>query len=163
MTISTPSSSASSSSQGDALKKPRGRRAITLMSLPPSRREERQQSIAVLPTPMIRTRSPIESDVAESDRAQPVDADMNAIRIVAPRKIEILAARRAAADEHRIEALVQQRPQTLDGRVVTDLHAHVEDGVDLVRQAPVPGSRNDGMLVRIRPPGLSYFSKIVTE
>ncbi len=57
--ISTPSSSASSSSHGDALKKGRGRLAMTLMSRPPSRRDVRQQSIAVLPTPMINTRSPI--------------------------------------------------------------------------------------------------------
>ena len=56
-----PSSSESSSSQGEALKKRRGRRAITLMSLPPKRRDDRQQSMAVLPTPMINTLSPIES------------------------------------------------------------------------------------------------------
>ena len=60
-TISTPSSSASSSSQGEALKYPRGRRAMTLMSSPPMRLDVRQQSIAVLPTPMIRTLSPIDS------------------------------------------------------------------------------------------------------
>ncbi len=59
--ISTPSSSASSSSHVDALKYSRGRRAMTLMSVPPSRRDERQQSIAVLPTPMIRTLEPIDS------------------------------------------------------------------------------------------------------
>ena len=59
ITISTPSSSASSNSQGEALKKPRGRRAITLIVLPPMRADERQQSIAVLPTPMISTRSPM--------------------------------------------------------------------------------------------------------
>ncbi len=57
-TICTPSSSASSSSQGEALKYWRGRRAITRMSSPPRRREERQQSIAVLPTPMMSTRRP---------------------------------------------------------------------------------------------------------
>ena len=56
--ISTPSSSASSSSHDEALKNERGRRAITLMSVPPRRSEERQQSMAVLPTPMISTRSP---------------------------------------------------------------------------------------------------------
>ena len=32
---------------------------MTLMSVPPRRRDERQQSIAVLPTPMISTRDPI--------------------------------------------------------------------------------------------------------
>ena len=61
MTISICSSSASSSSHGDALKNWRERRAMTLMSLPPRRRDVRQQSIAVLPTPMISTRSPIVS------------------------------------------------------------------------------------------------------
>ena len=59
--ISTCSSSASSSSHGEALKCLRPRRAITLMSLPPSRFEVRQQSMAVLPTPMISTRSPMRS------------------------------------------------------------------------------------------------------
>jgi len=44
---------------GDALKYFRDRRAMTLMSFPPNRRDVRQQSIAVLPTPMMRTRSPI--------------------------------------------------------------------------------------------------------
>ena len=44
---------------GRALKYPRGLRAITLMTLPPRRRDVRQQSIAVLLTPMMRTRSPI--------------------------------------------------------------------------------------------------------
>ena len=59
MTISTCSSSASSSSQAEALKYARGFRAMTLMSLPPRRRDVRQQSIAVLPTPMMITFSPI--------------------------------------------------------------------------------------------------------
>ncbi len=60
-TISTFSSSASSSSQSEALKKPRGLRAMTLTSFAPSLSEVRQQSIAVLPTPMISTFSPIDS------------------------------------------------------------------------------------------------------
>ncbi len=59
-TISTLSSSASSSSHSEALKKARGLRAITLTFLAPSLSELRQQSIAVLPTPMISTFSPID-------------------------------------------------------------------------------------------------------
>ena len=59
--ISTCSSSASSSSQGDALKYLRVLRAITFTSVAPSRLAERQQSMAVLPTPMISTRLPTES------------------------------------------------------------------------------------------------------
>ncbi len=102
--ISTPSSSASSSSHGEALKKAAGRRAMTLMSLPPRRRDDRQQSMAVLPTPMISTRSPIESDMSESDRFQPVDSDVDAIRIVPARDIEILCreARPGLRRSHRI-------------------------------------------------------------
>ena len=56
--ISTRSSSASSSSQGEALKYLRVLRAITFTSVAPRRLAERQQSIAVLPTPMMRTRLP---------------------------------------------------------------------------------------------------------
>ena len=59
MTISTFSSSASSSSQAEALKNARGLRAITLTLSAPSRNEVRQQSIAVLPTPIISTFLPI--------------------------------------------------------------------------------------------------------
>ncbi len=90
--------------------------------------------MAVLPTPMISTFSPIESSVAEGDGLQPVDADVNAIGIVTAGNVEFLAARRAAADEDRVEAFGQQRLHALDGRVVADLDAHVEDLVDLVRQ-----------------------------
>ena len=53
--MSTCSSSASSSSHGDALKYLRVRREITFTSVAPRRLAERQQSIAVLPTPMIKT------------------------------------------------------------------------------------------------------------
>ncbi len=59
--MSTPSSSASSSSHGEALKYLRVLRAMTLTSVAPSRLADRQQSIAVLPTPMISTRLPTDS------------------------------------------------------------------------------------------------------
>ena len=49
-------------------------------------------------------------DVAEGDRLQPVDADVDAIGIVAAGDLEILAARRAAADEDRVEALRRAAP-----------------------------------------------------
>ena len=157
ITISTPSSSASSSSQGEALKKPRGRRAMTLMSLPPRRREERQQSMAVLPTPMIRTRSPILSMCPKATepasrcrygcgRYRGGRADPRSLPRGAP-----LPTKTAS------KSCVEQRPHALDGRVVADLDAHVEDVVDLFGRARCSGSRKDGMLVRIRPPGLSYL------
>jgi hypothetical protein len=56
--MSTCSSSASSSSQGDALKYLRVLRAMTFTSVAPRRLADRQQSMAVLPTPMMRTRFP---------------------------------------------------------------------------------------------------------
>ena len=58
MTISTFSASASSSSHSEALKNWRGLRAMTFTFFAPRRSELRQQSIAVLPTPMIKTLSP---------------------------------------------------------------------------------------------------------
>ncbi len=39
----------------------------------------RQQSIAVLPTPMMRTFSPIFVDVPERDGLEPVDADVDVV------------------------------------------------------------------------------------
>ena len=73
--ISTFSSSASSSSQAEALKKPRGLRAMTLTLLAPRRSEVRQQSIAVLPTPMISTRSPMQPmwpNATDSSQVMPI-------------------------------------------------------------------------------------------
>ncbi len=55
-TISTCSPSASSSSQGEALKSFRPRRAMTFTLSAPSRSALRQQSMAVFPTPMTSTR-----------------------------------------------------------------------------------------------------------
>ena len=73
------------------MKYSRGRRAITLMSLPPRRRDERQQSIAVLPTPMISTFSPIESMWPNATDLEPVDADVDpGRRFVAAGDVESL-------------------------------------------------------------------------
>jgi predicted nucleic acid-binding Zn-ribbon protein len=47
-------------------------------------------------------------EMAERDRAEPVDADVDAVRIVTAGQFEVLAARRAAADEDGVEALVEQ-------------------------------------------------------
>ncbi len=53
-----PSCIASSFSHGDAFISAKPLRTITVTSRPPSRRAERQQSIAVLPPPSTITRSP---------------------------------------------------------------------------------------------------------
>ena len=163
-TISTPSSSASSSSHGDALKYLRVLRAMTFTSVAPRRFDERQQSIAVLPTPMISTRLPTDVDVAEVNRLEPLDADEDLIGVVAPGNLELLALRRAAADEHGVELLaVEQRLQAVDRRVVAHLDAHVDDVADLFVEHAARAGGTAGMLMRIRPPGRGCFSKIVTS
>ena len=73
--ICTFSCSASSSSHSEALKNWRGLRAMTLTSFAPRRSDVRQQSMAVLPTPMISTRSPIVSmcwNATDSSQAMPM-------------------------------------------------------------------------------------------
>ena len=109
MTISTLSSSASSSSQAEALKNARGLRAITFTLFAPRRSEVRQQSIAVLPTPMISTRSPIFSMCPKAtDSSQAMPMWMLAAPSCAAGQVQLLALRRAGADEHRIEAALRR-------------------------------------------------------
>ena len=75
MMILTCSSSASSSSHAEALKNWRGLRAMTFTSFAPRRSEVRQQSMAVLPTPMISTFSPMDlmcSNATDSSQVMPM-------------------------------------------------------------------------------------------
>ena len=66
-------------------------------------------------------------DVAERDRGQPVDADMDVGgRFLAARDVEVAAARRAGADEDRVVALGQQRLQAVDALAEPHLDAEVE-------------------------------------
>ena len=69
--------------------------------------------------------------VAERDRFQPVDTDMNAIGFVSSGNLQVLAPRRAAAHEDRVKSLFEQRFHARDRRVVTDVDTHVENDVDL--------------------------------
>ena len=55
--------------------------------------------------------------MAESDGFQPIDADVDAIGIVTAGDVEFLAARRAGADEDRVEALGQQRLHAVMGEL----------------------------------------------
>ena len=74
-TMSTRSSSASSSSQGEALKYGFDLRAITLTFVPPIRFEVRQQSMAVFPTPMTSTFSSMEfvcPKATDSSQSMPI-------------------------------------------------------------------------------------------
>ena len=88
---------------------------MTLTSSPPSRRELRQQSIAVLPPPSTITRLPILRGMAEGDAGQPVDADVDVLgRFPAPGQVEIAPARRAAADEDGVVAAAVAGEQGLE-------------------------------------------------
>ena len=103
------------------------------------------------------------TDVAEGDRFQPGDADMDAIALVAARQLELLALRRARADEHRVvSAGAEQIAAGSDRRVELQPRAHVEDHADLLIQH-LCGSRKEGILVRIRPPAAAYCSKMLTS
>ena len=138
---------------------------MTLMSLPPSRRDVRQQSIAVLPTPMISTRLADLVDVPEGDRLEPVDADVDVGRVASsrPGMSRSLPFGAPLPTKTASKPLVEQRLHAVDRRVVADVDAHVEDVCRSLRRARSAGRRNDGMLVRIRPPGSSSFSKITTS
>ncbi len=70
--------------------------------------------------------------VSERNGLQPVDADVDPVALVAPGNVEILASRRAGADEHRIEVLFEEAPKARDRRVEPEVDAHVDDGRDLL-------------------------------
>jgi hypothetical protein len=70
--------------------------------------------------------------VAEGDRFQPIDANMD-VRLggLPARNVEILALGRAGADEHGVVSLVEKRLHARDGGVVTNVDPHVENHGDL--------------------------------
>ena len=88
-------------------------------------------------------------DVAEGDRGQPVDADMDVgRRFLAAGNLEVAAARRAGADEDRIPVLGQQRLEAVDALAAAKLDAEIEDVVaflvdDGFRQAEARNLRAD--------------------
>ena len=83
-------------------------------------------------------------DVSEGDRLQPIDPDVDAIRVVAAGDVEILAARRAAADEDSVEALAEQLLHAVDRRVVADIDAHVENRRRSPRRSTLLGQAERG-------------------
>ena len=69
-------------------------------------------------------------DVAERDVGQPVDADVDVLAgFLAAGNVELAAARRAGADEDRVEVLRQQRLHAVDALAALELDAEVEDVV----------------------------------
>ncbi len=72
-------------------------------------------------------------DVAERDRREPVDADVDVLLgLFAARNVELAPARRAGADEHRVPALGEQRLQAVDRAAAAKLDAEIEDVVALL-------------------------------
>jgi hypothetical protein len=71
--------------------------------------------------------------VTEGDRLQPVDTDVDVVVafVVASRQIKLLAAWRAHADKNRVKIFLQQRTHARNGRVVTNVDAHVQDDLGL--------------------------------
>ena len=130
-TISTFSLSASSSSQSEALKNPRGLRAMTLTFLAPRRSEVRQQSIAVLPTPMISTRSPILSMCSKAtDSSQSMPMWMRSVsrRPGRSSSLPLGAPEPTNTASNPCRSSRSRRPLT--GRAEAQLDAHVEDHAD---------------------------------
>ena len=71
--------------------------------------------------------------MAERDRCQPVDAEVDlACRLLATGDVEIAAARCAAADEHGIEALRQQIAHRVDAMSSAELDAERQDVAGLL-------------------------------
>ncbi len=72
-------------------------------------------------------------DVAEGDRGEPVDADVDVRRrFLAAGNLEVAPARRAAPDEHRIPTLCQQRLEAVDALAAAKFDAEVEDVIALL-------------------------------
>ena len=66
-------------------------------------------------------------DVAERDRRQPVDADVDVVPgFLAPGDRQVAAARRARADEDGVPVLAEEGAQRVDPRAATKLDAELE-------------------------------------
>src|SRR3989441_2423926 len=96
--------------------------------------------------------------VAEGNRRQPVDSDMDVLRrFPAPRNVEIAPARRARADEDRVVVLSEQLLHARDLRAALELDAEIQDVAHLLvdhfhRQAKARDLRPDHS-ARARGPG----------
>src|SRR6516225_4400235 len=117
---------ASSFSHGDAFISSKPERTITLTSSPPSRRDERQQSIAVLPPPSTMTRLPMRSiwpkETLES-QSMPIW-----IFLAASLRPGISRSRpRGAADKDRVIILGKERFEAVNALAADELDAEVED------------------------------------
>ena len=103
-------------------------------------------------------------DVAEGDRLEPGDADVDAVALVAARQLELLALRSAGADEHRVEASASSSARMLStGRVQPQVHAHADDHRRSPRRAPAPAGGTRGCWCASGRRATANCSKIVTS
>ena len=71
--------------------------------------------------------------MAEGNARQPVDTDVDiGRRLLASGNVEVAAARRAGADEHRIETFAEKGLEAVDAAAAPELDAEVEDIADLL-------------------------------
>jgi hypothetical protein len=154
---------ASSFSQGEAFISSKPLRTITFTSSPPSRRAERQQSMAVLPPPRTITRLPIcVTWPKDTDASQSMPMWMLRRRLAPARDLEVASARRAAADEDGVEALRQQRLHRVDPLARHELHAEVQHVAALLVDHLL-GQAKRGICVRMKPPAAASPSNTVTS
>ena len=79
------------------------------------------------------------ADMFERDRGQPFDADVDVGGgFLAAWNLEFAAARRAGADEHRIEILGEQLLKAIDAVAALELDAEVEDVVGFLVDHRIP-------------------------
>src|SRR6185503_19849520 len=72
-------------------------------------------------------------DMAERDRRQPFDADVDVGgRFLAAGDLELAAARRAGADEDRVVVFAKQLLQAVDAMTTLEVDAEVEDVIGLL-------------------------------
>src|SRR5690606_15562225 len=71
-------------------------------------------------------------DVAERDRLEPVDADVDPVALVPARQLQLFSAGRSGAAEHRIPSLLEHRRAARHRMIAAEVHAHVEDDADLL-------------------------------
>ncbi len=158
--IATPSSSASSSSHGDALKWGRERRATTVISAPPSRRDVRQQSIAVLPTPMMRTRRPMRSTCPKC--TEPSHSIPMCTRSVSQRPGTSSSFPFGAPLPTNTAS--QPPPRSVFMLATGESYrtsTPIATIASISSSSTAAGRRNEGMFTRISPPGCASASKIV--
>ena len=130
-----PSCSASSISQGDAFITRRGERTVTVTFMPPRRSAGAAAVHGRIAAADHHDALADRVHVLEGDRRQPVDADVDVGgRFLAAGNFQVLALGGAGADEHGVEAFLEQRIEALDLVTEARLDAEGENAFDFLVQ-----------------------------